>query len=773
VDGTYPFAVETYRRVRPGIVTSKLIDRTDSTVWDHPFVVPAEWNPRPWHPGKQETDAISSRSGSSDVPTPIPAPAPVPVNGVKKRSGSPVAKYRRRQSKTIKKSEELTQTREGVDSLNMRIPKGLTVRRIAEMMGLDTPVPVINVVTQDKPKEKWTMQGLADYFESPERDTLYNCISCEVSKSPLGEQISQPQAVRDCDLVGRVWKHAGDIPKPQVGKYVLMSVSQSFTDFHVDFAGSSVFYHIYEGQKTFLLIPPSDRTLKAYEKWSSSESMNYTFLPDLLPDVPCTLLRLDKGDTLFMPSGWIHAVYTPVDSIVVGGNFLTRSSFYMQMRVHAIEEATGVPQIMRYPQYTALMWCMMFDYIESDRMSKAVEKDVLAGIIERRSKLKPYMNARTYTEEELKGLPSLIDFLYGKAMILMGVTTTSPRLGVSKKTIESVKKAIPWPINRNPLLYVKHFARWCLWKRAIDRIVTGGEKIPDWAHADWYPPIAGSDRTTLLVSREEKIKSDATVELEDRYNLSLTPMTEDGLEDFVYFPVISGVSTGMNGNHPGDAPTDNPSLTPVTSSSVTPSSIKNGKRRLDNDTHGSSKKTKATRRNPQPLPLLPAAEDNRSTPTEERITLTDGSIYVKKLSNLGPPRIGCESCRQKKTGCKHKDEIRKLIVSSYVRNCGNESSPQAEKPNGEQTDDIDLEFPSPGGVLPAGEESDCAPVSRKGTPSGRRNSTTPGHSVSKSMAAKNPGVNGPPIGYKGRKPSCEDCKVLKVIVIRILQTKIL
>ena len=32
--------------------------------------------------------------------------------------------------------------------------------------------------------------------------------------------------------------------KPQVQKYCLMSVKDSYTDFHVDFGGTSVWYHI-------------------------------------------------------------------------------------------------------------------------------------------------------------------------------------------------------------------------------------------------------------------------------------------------------------------------------------------------------------------------------------------------------------------------------------------------------------------------------------------------------------------------------------------------
>ena len=32
--------------------------------------------------------------------------------------------------------------------------------------------------------------------------------------------------------------------KPQVQKYCLMSVENSYTDFHVDFGGTSVWYHV-------------------------------------------------------------------------------------------------------------------------------------------------------------------------------------------------------------------------------------------------------------------------------------------------------------------------------------------------------------------------------------------------------------------------------------------------------------------------------------------------------------------------------------------------
>ena len=85
-------------------------------------------------------------------------------------------------------------------------------------------------------------------------------------------------------------------------KYCLMSVARCWTvssfdsratcghemtdyssaqDWHVDFAGSSVFYHILRGQKVFYFIRPTAANLAAYERWSgSAERQETTWLGD-------------------------------------------------------------------------------------------------------------------------------------------------------------------------------------------------------------------------------------------------------------------------------------------------------------------------------------------------------------------------------------------------------------------------------------------------------------------------------------------------------------
>ena len=96
---------------------------------------------------------------------------------------------------------------------------------------------------------------------------------------------------------------------PMVQLYCLMSPEDSFTDFHIDFGGSSVFYHVLSGKKVFYFIEPTPTNLQKYEEWNKSESQNTHLLSD---DVDrCYQLELLPGNTLIIPTGWIHAVQTP------------------------------------------------------------------------------------------------------------------------------------------------------------------------------------------------------------------------------------------------------------------------------------------------------------------------------------------------------------------------------------------------------------------------------------------------------------------------------
>uniref|UniRef100_A0ACB8FYV6 Uncharacterized protein n=1 Tax=Sphaerodactylus townsendi TaxID=933632 RepID=A0ACB8FYV6_9SAUR len=134
-------------------------------------------------------------------------------------------------------------------------------------------------------------------------------------------------------------------------RYCLMSVKGCFTDFHIDFGGTSVWYHVFRGGKEkfrqgsldeeiFWLIPPTSQNLELYEEWVLSGKQSDVFLGDRVER--CQRIELKQGHTFFIPSGWIHAVYTPVDSLVFGGNILHSFNVPMQLRIYEIEDRTKV-----------------------------------------------------------------------------------------------------------------------------------------------------------------------------------------------------------------------------------------------------------------------------------------------------------------------------------------------------------------------------------------------------------------------------------------------
>lgn len=81
--------------------------------------------------------------------------------------------------------------------------------------------------------------------------------------------------------------------------------------FAVDFGGTSVWYHILKGSKVFWLIPPTEKNLQLYEKWVLSGKQSDVFFGDTVEK--CARVYLTAGNTFFIPTGWIHAVYTPTD----------------------------------------------------------------------------------------------------------------------------------------------------------------------------------------------------------------------------------------------------------------------------------------------------------------------------------------------------------------------------------------------------------------------------------------------------------------------------
>uniref|UniRef100_A0A7N6F7Y7 Lysine-specific demethylase 2B n=1 Tax=Anabas testudineus TaxID=64144 RepID=A0A7N6F7Y7_ANATE len=259
------------------------------------------------------------------------------------------------------------------DGLGIRMPDPeFTVSEIKGLVGSRRPVDVMDVSTQKG--SEMSMAQFVRYYETPEeeRDKLFNVISLEFSHTKLENLIKRP-TVDQVDWVDNMWPPdlkqsqteatnvISEMKYPKVQRYCLMSVKGCYTDFHIDFGGTSVWYHVFKGQKVFWLVPPTTHNLALYEDWVLSGKQSDIFLGDRADG--CQRVELQQGYTFFIPSGWIHAVYTPKDTLVFGGNILHSFNIPMQLTIHEIENRTKVRSKFRFPFYYEICWYVLERYL--------------------------------------------------------------------------------------------------------------------------------------------------------------------------------------------------------------------------------------------------------------------------------------------------------------------------------------------------------------------------------------------------------------------------
>ncbi|KAI4893783.1 hypothetical protein NFI96_033972, partial [Prochilodus magdalenae] len=260
------------------------------------------------------------------------------------------------------------------DGLGIQMPdQDFSVSDVKLFVGSRRMIDVMDVNTQKG--IEMSMSQWRRYYETPpsEREKLYNVISLEFSHTKLEHLVKRPASVDVIDWVDNMWpRHLKerqrdstnaiiDMQYPKVQKYCLMSVKGCFTDFHIDFGGTSVWYHVLRGGKVFWLIPPTPQNLELYENWVLSGKQGDIFLGDKA--TACQRIELKQGYTFMIPSGWIHAVYTPEDTLVFGGNFLHSFNIPMQLNIYNIEDRTRVPSKFRYPFYYEMCWYVLERYL--------------------------------------------------------------------------------------------------------------------------------------------------------------------------------------------------------------------------------------------------------------------------------------------------------------------------------------------------------------------------------------------------------------------------
>ncbi|GAB7344544.1 hypothetical protein MBLNU457_2370t2 [Dothideomycetes sp. NU457] len=568
----YDFDPEYFPRIRPEYVVRDYFER--AAMFSEPILIPAEFNP----PRRDFTSA-SHESVANEV------------------------NYDLKEDESILEDMEYDVVPDdGQDRLGMIIPRDLTVRMVCDLVGPDYPLEVIDVKEQGT-SGIWNLAKWADYYEQDGEKEIHNVISLEVSETKLGRMLRRPDVVRQIDLQDNVWPK--DEPAKSVAFYCLMSAADSYTDFHIDFGGSSVYYHILRGSKTFFFIPPKPKHLKAYEEWNNDPEQNHTFLGDKTKE--CYRVDLKEGDTMLIPSGWIHAVWTPANSLVIGGNFLTHMHYSMQFRVSDIEKANKTPLKFRYPKFQKVMWYSVIKYLERDPLPQSVRDMFYSGQKFQRdspnwqnfdehaanSETGPEnYNARYYPQMELDGLPELVSFIFRTVMIQLDRIE-----GVTEETRKNVIRSIPKGFGE-PLDVARTFALWVAWKR-------GNEDPPAWAHPDAVLPEKEGSQKKLSARMLKAMQRQEAIEA---YRVAPDRQSARQIE-------AQAKAEAMKAEADAEAAAQMATMSEAPGSTASPA------------------------------------------PTVHERSTSAHFTSTPKTSVLGPKRVACDACRRRRIKCKHKDIV--------------------------------------------------------------------------------------------------------------------
>ncbi|KAK6482899.1 lysine-specific demethylase 7B-like [Huso huso] len=249
-----------------------------------------------------------------------------------------------------------------LDGIGLKLPPpSFSVKDVEHYVGGNKVIDVIDVARQADSKIK--LCDFVEYYYKPYRPKVLNVISLEFSDTKMADLVVVPDIAQKMSWVENYWPDDSFFPKPFVQKYCLMGVKDSYTDFHIDFGGTSVWYHVLWGEKIFYLIKPTKTNLALYEAWSSSPNQSEVFFGEKVEK--CYKCVVQQGTTLFIPTGWIHAVLTSQDCMAFGGNFLHNLNIGMQLRCYEMERRLKTPDLFKFPYFEAICWYVAKNLLET------------------------------------------------------------------------------------------------------------------------------------------------------------------------------------------------------------------------------------------------------------------------------------------------------------------------------------------------------------------------------------------------------------------------
>lgn len=84
---------------------------------------------------------------------------------------------------------------------------------------------------------------------------------------------------------------------------MMMSTAGAFSDFHIEFSGTTPWQHIKCGYQFYFLIRPTSNNIELLERYYETEDDNRSFFAEYVKN--CEVVRVNATQTLMIPAGTI------------------------------------------------------------------------------------------------------------------------------------------------------------------------------------------------------------------------------------------------------------------------------------------------------------------------------------------------------------------------------------------------------------------------------------------------------------------------------------
>ncbi|CAO4367489.1 unnamed protein product [Caenorhabditis nigoni] len=148
--------------------------------------------------------------------------------------------------------------------------------------------------------------------------SLWTVTMLEIERHVEQSGSKQKEALRSSDHPEFVKKESvlHQVRKP-MEQFIIMSVGGTFMSLHCDMAGTWVYYHVKQGHKVSFIALGTEENLD----WMASKRPHSWILKELKNELRRVEVR--AGESVVLPADCLHLVWTPEDSWVYAGNYLT------------------------------------------------------------------------------------------------------------------------------------------------------------------------------------------------------------------------------------------------------------------------------------------------------------------------------------------------------------------------------------------------------------------------------------------------------------------